>query len=184
MDDLSEQMENRHYKSSVLPTFSTTQENPNELEISKAIYSEVNSNYRHLASVRFKLLGFVPAVTIIAWVQLITNIPITSLSMALVGVVIGLIGLRVTYGIKIYDQRNDDLYDDLISRGRKIEEEWGIHTGIFRGRLTGFKEDFLKKKINHGRGLSLIYTSVYYGWGLIILWYGGSLTYWLVRSFL
>ena len=184
MDDLSKQMKDRHYESSVLPTFSTTQENPNKLEISKAIYSEVNSNYRHLADVRFKLLGFVPAISVIAWVQLITNIPVISLPMTIVGLVIGLIGLRVMYGIRTYDQRNDDLYDDLISKGRKIEEEWGIHTGIFRGRIVGFREDFLKKQINHGRGLSLIYTSVYYGWGLIILWYGGSLIYWLVRSFL
>jgi hypothetical protein len=36
----------------------------------------------------------------------------------------------------IYNKRNDGLYDDMISRARRIEDELGIYTGLFRGRKT------------------------------------------------
>ncbi len=180
MNDREKQMENRDYKSGDLPTFLETSEPGEKLEISKVIYSEVNSNYRHLADTRFKLLGFVPAVSIIAWIELIGKITPINYQLTLIGLVTAILGLRVTYGIRVYDQRNDDLYDDLTSRGRKIEEEWKIHTGIFRGRKNGLKTDFIKKKINHRRGLSLIYSSVFCGWSLLVLWYMGNLVHQLI----
>ena len=34
-------------------------------------------------------------------------------------------------GLWIYDTRNNELYDELISRGRRIEAELGIHTGAY-----------------------------------------------------
>lgn len=175
-NDSSKQFGNRHYKSIDLPTFHESHVE-NKLEISKAIYSEVNSNFRHLSDVRFKLLGFVPAVSIIVWAELLGKIPATDFLMSISGLLIGILGLRVTHGIRIYDQRNDQLYDDLISRGRKIEEEWGIHTGIFKGRIKSNKKDVFSKAINHGRGLSLIYKSIYVGWVFICLWYVGNMAY-------
>lgn len=44
-------------------------------------------------------------------------------------------GFLITLVLYIYDGRNSEFYDDLISRGRRIEEELGIDTGQFRGRL-------------------------------------------------
>lgn len=41
----------------------------------------------------------------------------------------------VTPAFYIYDRRNSQFYDDLISRGRHIEPELGIETGQFRSRL-------------------------------------------------
>ncbi len=41
---------------------------------------------------------------------------------------------------------NDELYNDLVSRGKKNEEELGIGTAIFKGRLkANTKDKFLKK---------------------------------------
>ena len=177
MQDLSKQMENRHYKSTDLPTFKDESNKKDQLEIAKEIYSEVHSNYRHLADVRFKLLGFVPAVSVIAWAEMIGKISATEFQMSIIGLLIGVLGFRVTHGIRVYDKRNDDLYNDLISRGRRIENKWNIHTGIFKGRKTGYKKDVFRKTVNHGRGLSLIYSSVYLGWGLIVVYYFGNLIY-------
>jgi hypothetical protein len=72
----------------------------------------------------------------------------------------------------MYDHRNDELYDELISRGRKIEEELGIVHGIFKGRLIADKRDKIFKRImNHGRALEMIYSSVLIGWCLLTLWF-------------
>jgi len=162
----------RHYESSALPTFHTPAGNDSEAEISRQIYAEVHSNYRNLADIRFKLLGFVPAVSIIAWAELIDKFAQNNLHNAAFGLVIAIFGIRITYGIRIYDKRNNELYNDLISRGRKIEEEWGIHTGIFKGRLEPNTIDKLfKKEINHSRGLDLIYTSVFTGWTIVSIWF-------------
>ncbi|MEN1784298.1 MAG: hypothetical protein AAGF77_04080 [Bacteroidota bacterium] len=160
----------RHYTTSDLPLFTNPEEE--EFTIAKTLYSEIQSNYRHLADIRFKLLGFVPAISVIAWAQMLAYVSITDLMMTVVGFVIAFLGFRVTHGLRIYDRRNDELYDDLISRGRKIEALWKIHTGIFKGRKKGVQKDFMRGFINHGRGLRLVYSSVYLGWGLLVLWYG------------
>lgn len=159
----------RHYAVSTLPTLS-----PSTGEIDKELlfklYSEVHSNYRHLADIRFKLLGFVPAISIIAWATLASRIytPKTDgefdPQLIVLVAIISIMGLLITIGIKIYDTRNDSIYNDLISRGRKIEEELGVHTGIFKGRIKG------GKFINHGMGLNFIYYPVIIGWLLMSIW--------------
>lgn len=159
--------ENRHYESTKLSTMDNLQEG-----ILEKMYSEVNSNYRHLADIRFKLIGFLPAVSVIAWAQIFGSFSISSVEESLLAVVISFLGLRIAFGLRIYDQRNDNLYNDLISRGRKIEEELGIGTGIFKGRITPNQQDFIFRKIiNHSRGLDIIYSSVFVGWGVVSIWY-------------
>lgn len=164
-------MEERHYHPSELPIFETPINSEDQFNISKELYSQVHSNYRHLVDVRFKLLGFVPAISIIAWVQLLYNLNPSDISNAFIGIVIGLLALRVTYGIRTYDKRNDELYEDLINRGCKIEDEWNIHTGIFKGRIRGLERDSFKNNINHHRGTSLVYSTVFLGWILLVMWY-------------
>ena len=151
-------------------------------DLLKQIYSEVNSNYRNLADIRFKLLGFVPAISVIAWVELINKINPADVQKSIFGLAVALLALRIIFGIRIYDQRNDELYNDLVSRGRKIESELNINTGIFNGRLKANKVDiFLKKDINHGRALNLIYSSVVIGWILLLLWYSVNLVIHLIN---
>lgn len=159
----------RHYDSTHLPTLKNL-EGKSKNEFLRQLYSEVNSNYRHLADIRFKLLGIVPAVSIIVWVEILGKLPIDHLLNILIAIAISLLGLTITFGIRIYDIGNDSLYDDLISRGRKIEKELGVATGIFLGRKKGRTACYYGA-VNHGRGLKFIYTSVYAGWGLILIWY-------------
>lgn len=165
----------RDYNLTDIPTLkaNTTADNT---DILKTLYGEINSNYRNLSDVRFKLLGFVPAVSVLVWVELMDKIKPENLKQSIVGLLISLFALRIIFGIRVYDSRNDELYNDLVSRGRKIEDELSIDTGIFRGRLRANKRDKLfSKEVNHGRGLSLIYSTVIIGWIVIACWYVYSL---------
>ncbi len=85
---------------------------------------------------------------------------------ALAGAFISIIGFLVTMAIRVYDKRNDELYNDLISRGRKIEEELAVDTCMFRGRRNPSSE-----RINHSKPLKLIYGSVMTGWLAIAVWF-------------
>jgi len=164
----------RYYDSTLYPTFLKTSEEESSLHKLSILYKEVQSNYRHLADIRFKLLGFVPAVSVIAWATLLKNLlssELSDYSQNVFGAIISLLGLGIVYGIRTYDKRNDDLYNDLISRGRKIEKELGIHTGIFLGRKTGYRKDFLGLTINHSNGLNLIYGAVFLGWCCLLSWF-------------
>ncbi len=94
----------RDYVLTELSTLENVNNNTAEVELLKHIYSEVNSNYRNLADIRFKLLGLVPAASIIAWAELINKIAPDSLHNAVSGLVVSLLGIRITYGIRIYDK--------------------------------------------------------------------------------
>jgi hypothetical protein len=168
-------MKNRNgdYDTTPVPTLKNKVGESKE-EILMLLYSEVNSNYRHLADIRFKLLGFVPAVSIIAWVEILGKLPADNIQNILVGLLLSMLGFRITFGIRIYDKRNDSLYDDLVSRGRKIEKELGVYTGIFLGR-KGKHTARNYGEVNHGRGLYLIYSSVFIGWALISTWFSYNL---------
>ncbi|MDY8135633.1 hypothetical protein [Aquimarina sp. 2201CG5-10] len=173
MEESHEKSKNRHYKTSDLPLFNEKYKNTkNDSDIIKEMYAEINSNYRHLADIRFKLLGLVPAISIIAWIEITGRLSPDNIQNIIIGLIIGILGIRITYAIRIYDKRNDRLYNDLISRGRKLEDILNIHTGIFKGRKKPYKDNWLSNKpISHGRSLSLIYSSVFIGWSLLILWY-------------
>jgi hypothetical protein len=112
-----------------------------------------------LTEVRFKLLGLVPAVSVAVVITLLSrNRPGEGLSpVARSGIAI--LGFVVTCGLFIYDKRNSELYDDLISRGRKIEEELGIQTGQFLGRLRTSHV-----LIQHDIALGLIYAAAALAW--------------------
>ena len=72
---------------------------------------------------------------------------------------IATVGFIVTLGLLVYEVRNSQLHNDLVSRGRRIEAELGIHTGIFRGRPNP-KYLFL----NHGTAIFLVYAAALAGW--------------------
>ena len=67
-------------------------------------------------------------------------------------------GLVATLGLLIYELRNSQLHDDLISRGRKIEDELGVDTGVFRGRKVA------KGLIKHDYATLLIYGAALVAW--------------------
>jgi len=169
---VSHEAQPRHYWSTKLPTMVDAKYRPeNFADTSKSkvllkLYDQICDQYRDLADTRFKLLGLLPAVSVIVWTQLFKE---ELLNLPSLGLIIALLGLAVSIGIYIYNERNNELYNDLIRRGRKIEEELKIHTGLFRGRRRPHRE-----MINHGRGTSLIYWSVFIGWFVIVLWFGAT----------
>lgn len=99
-------------------------------EVLLAVYREVCATWRELVGVRFKLLGFVPTVSFLALGGILAR---QELRTAL-GVSIAVFGMLATIALMTYDQRNSQLHDELISRGRRIEFELGINVGLFRGR--------------------------------------------------
>ena len=143
----------RHYRSTTLPTLQDGLPLDQPRELLLALYGEVCTSWRLLTDVRFKLLGFLPV---------LSGVGILTLDDAVPGwprVVLAALGLAVVAGLTIYDQRNSELYDDLISRGRKIEEELGVDTGHFRGRRNPTTE-----WINHSNGTRLVYGASLAGW--------------------
>lgn len=93
-------IENRHYSSTDLPTLLQSTDRKSDAELLKIIYAEANANYRNLADIRFKLLGFVPAVSLIAWAALVENIAADSIPRAFIGFVLSLLGLRIAFGLE------------------------------------------------------------------------------------
>lgn len=113
-----------------------------------------------LTDVRFKLLGLLPLASLAGGYGLFTlNATAQPVAIWVLRLALGLFGLAVTTGLMMYERRNDGLYDDLISRGRRIEEEWGIDTGLFRGRKAG-------RRATHGRATWTIYVAT------LLLWVG------------
>ncbi|MEM9231899.1 MAG: hypothetical protein AAGB10_20080 [Pseudomonadota bacterium] len=126
------------------------------------LYDEVGTQWRDLHAMRFKLLGLLPLVSVGLFsfgAATVDNLP-RALGAALVA---GL-GLLVTQGLHVYDRRNSELYDDLISRGRRIEAELGIDVGVYRGRKRPARSG-----INHGVATGTIYWSVKLAWGASLL---------------
>ncbi len=155
--------ERRQYKSTSLHTLREEFDVVQNRDVLLKLYDQVCSVWRELVGVRFKLLGLVPTVS----VALLTTILSGKASPASLSepskLLIAGFGFLTTCGIFVYDRRNSELHDDLISRGRKIEEELGVDTGIFRGRLNAcgiFKHDI---------ATNLIYGVCIFGWLVAIV---------------
>lgn len=168
-------MDKRHYSHSDHPAVvenvdSVTCEE--QRQILFKLYSEVCTSYRSLHDVRFKLLSLVPFVTVAVLVVILPGTGSGTSLLGPPGTGVCLVGFFVSIGLLIYELRNSSLYDDLISRGRRIEAELGIHTGVFRGRR--------KPKwplVNHGTAIFLIYGAAILGW-IMALWYTSG---WMVK---
>lgn len=147
-----------------------TLENPKErAEDLKFLYTQVCTSWRQLVEVRFKLLGLLPAVSLAVIVSLLNAEKMDNTAKAFVC----LIGLIFTIALRIYDLRNTSLHDDLISRGRKIEEELVILNGQFLGRLKPKDKKVLGfLKIQHDTALTIIYYTVMAVWLMMgIIWF-------------
>jgi hypothetical protein len=90
-------------------------------------YSEVCNNFRTLTDIRFKLLGLLPIAT--AAGTAFKGGPADGGSF-----VFALFGLIATIGLVTYNTRNDQLYDELVSRAAFIERSLGLADGAFASR--------------------------------------------------
>lgn len=157
--------EPRHYMSTALPTL-VPGPKPEREVLLLALYSEVAQSWRYLTDVRFKLIALIPAFSMLAWGQLISADTLRNGAGAALGLLLSLVALGVVEALWIYDKRNDELYDDLISRGRKIEEELRVDTGVFRGRRKPRSEE-----ISHRPAVEALYKLALLGWTLLGVWF-------------
>jgi|SRR5215213_2183891 len=158
---------NRSYKVSKLPVLLTEQRplSTEEQTLLMGLYTEICNSWRKLTDVRFKLLGLVPVVSGFFLVRALSEGDLSPD----IRVGIAVFGFIVTLALWAYEVRNSQLYDDLISRGRRIEAELGVNTGHFRGRLKPSSRYLLgplkvKLRIQHDTAINLIYGTSVGGW--------------------
>jgi hypothetical protein len=149
----------RHYKASILPIFRDGVERTAKHDDLRWLYGEICTSWRMLTDVRFKLLGFVPTVSLVILINLLPrDDPGRGLTPAM-RMAVSVFDLLITLALFIYERRNSELYDDLASRGRRIEQELGIDTGQFLGR-----KDPRSRLIKHDVAINLIYGTALAGW--------------------
>ena len=113
------------------------------------MHTEALAAWRQLVDVRFKLLAFVPSVSVLALTQLLDfNATLTSgARWARVGLAV--VGLVLVAALAVYD---------LISRVRRAEAELGVHTGIALGRRTS------RGLVKHDKAIAVIYGTSLLTW--------------------
>lgn len=129
-------------------------------------YGEVRSDFRSLTGIRFQLLAFLPiaAGTVAALRKDFEGVAEFGLS---------LFGLIVTVALLTYNERNNQLYNDLVGRAAAIERSLSLPDGAFANRpgpWLAFQVGNLEWKVDHGSAISLIYLSS------VALWLFGVLS--------
>jgi hypothetical protein len=99
-----------------------------------AEYHEVCNNFRLLTDIRFKLLALIPIGTGTAIALTPTGHPDLKTSL------IGLFGFVVTSSAALYNIRNDQLYDELVSRAAQLERLLDLKEGAFAQRPRAWRQ--------------------------------------------
>ena len=125
-------------------------------------YAEVNDNIRELTGIRFQLLAFLPVGTVLGAFLLTADD-------AGFRPVLALFGPAVTIGLLIYNERNDQIYGELISRAKDLEQRLRLHHGQFSDRIGPWQTLSLLPrmkpvKINHSTGINTIYAVSLIAW--------------------
>lgn len=150
--------ENRKYQTTDLPTLRTPREPAQDEALLLSIYDQTCSTWRMLVDVRFKLLALVPTASLLSLATVFGGGDATRFLTPRTRLLFAVLGLVATLGLLIYDLRNSQLHDELISRGRKIEDELGVDTGVFRGRPDGVG------LLKHDHATWLIYGAAVVAW--------------------
>lgn len=118
-------------------------------------YGEVRGDFRTLTGIRFQLLAFLP----------IAAGAVAALRKDFHGVAefaLSLFGLVATLALVTYNERNNQLYNDLVGRAAAIERSLGLPDGAFANRpgaWLAFQLGKFEWKVDHGSAISLIYAS-------------------------
>ena len=162
---------NRIYSVSQLPLLQEGRTVDGSRDVLLKLYDQTIQTWRELIGVRFKLLALVPSVSLLFVATLLANDGAKPKLPTGVKVFLCVLGLVITIGLFVYELRNSALHDDLISRGRKLEDVLGIDTGIFRGRLKA------GRVIKHDTALVLLYSAGLGAWiGALIYLAGVSVS--------
>src|SRR5688500_11498990 len=127
-----ESRDSRHYAVSPLPTLREGVDASKNRDVLLKVYDQVCSTWKELVGVRFKLLALVPTVSLALLATVLSTKGVSEGLTLAERIVILLLGLASTLGLYVYDIRNSELHDDLISRARKIEDERGGGTARVR----------------------------------------------------
>lgn len=129
------------------------------IKIALAEYGEILTQFRKLTDIRFKLLTYLPVGTAAAAVLSQTN------DSAKQGA-ISAFALVVTLCIATYDKRNDQHYDELVSRAAELERDLHIEHGSFSDRpMSWLKYGFIK--VEHRWPISWIYMAAASLWAYL-----------------
>jgi hypothetical protein len=146
-----------------------------------AEYAEVNSNFRLLTNIRFKLLAILPLAPAAAVVITATvasdrpNAFVEARTLALC-----LFGLVVTMGLASYNARNDQVYLWHIERAASIERQLGLGDGSFANRPNAWFDIPLmhgRWRVGHSSSVTAIYSSSIALWLLAALVAGAQLVW-------
>lgn len=159
----------RSFVYSSLPVMRPSSQGPDEHGTLLTVYEEVSASWRMLTEVRFKLLGFLPVVAAVALVAIVSNGgPFQEVATA-PRVGLGVFGLSITVGLFLYDKRNNELSDDLISRAQRAEYELGVYSGVFLGR-PGTRPGMAGRIFRHSTATALVYWTVILTWVAAIIY--------------
>lgn len=135
-------------------------------------YAEVNSNFRLLTDIRFKLLAFLPLLVAIAAAAGGTAHKSIDPGFDAELLALCLFGLVVTVALATYNARNDQIYVWLVERGARIERELGLVDGSFGQRPNTWLDisyGFGRWRIGHSNSVALMYSAA------VIVWLAGCL---------
>ncbi|MDM0110108.1 hypothetical protein QTH97_34775 [Variovorax sp. J22R24] len=123
------------------------------LESLRKEYGEVASNFRTLTDIRFRLLALLPIAAAATAALTSKNILQTS------GFLLALFGLVATIGVATYNERNNQLYNELVGRAAAIERAIGVPDGAFAHRPKAWLtlSTPISWKVEHDNGIALIY---------------------------
>lgn len=154
--------EDRAYKTTDLVTLRAYKGTPEDRDLLLKLYEQTCTTWRMLVDVRFKLFALVPTASLASLATIFSEGDSTKYFSPGLRFLFALLGLAATVGLLVYELRNSQLHDDLISRGRKIEDELGVDTGVFRGRKVA------KGLIKHDNATVLIYGAALLAWAASI----------------
>ena len=133
-----------------------------------AVYQTTVESFRTLTEIRFKLLTFLPLGTGLG----------VALSGDAKGPALSAFGALVTLALWVYDQRNNQHYDELVSQAAHLERRLGIFGGPFDARPTSWW--WLKPRKSQLRARPRAEFLVEHRWPITAI-YGASLSVWLAQ---
>lgn len=133
-------------------------------------YAQVCNNFRMLTDIRFKLIALLPIATAAAaaFGTKESQVPSAWLSA---------FGLLATLAIATYNERNNQLYDDLVDRAAAIERLLGLQQGAFANRPGAWLSILVGNgawKVDHRFSLTLLYTAAAAVWLFGLLHWAGK----------
>jgi hypothetical protein len=125
----------------------------------RAVYGQANQNFRKLTSIRFQLLTLLP---------LGTGLGVVSKAYEL-HPEIAVFGAVVTVALWVYDQRNDQHYDELVSQLASLERDLRIPDGPFGSRPRTWWSLPSSRMVEHRWPITTVYAMSLITWLSLLL---------------